>query len=271
METIILVIIFIFVIFSVIIRPLFIFLLSHPWITLILVAAGILASVTSKERKKNAFDRLIAENLPYIISFLFAKSGRKRDLVLNTKSVLQEHFEASTVRKIMSLLKKCNETGITDGEFNNACYNLASNLSYNARYQIFSILKQIIGNGTPDEINALNQIAVKLNLVFASSGSNYDSFYDFFRNFTGSEYSDSNSGNQNQYRSQNIDYDAYKVLGLTKDASNDEIKKAYRRLCKQYHPDKMADATDAEKAEAEKKIREIISAYDKIKQERPGL
>ena len=39
--------------------------------------------------------------------------------------------------------------------------------------------------------------------------------------------------------------DFYDILGVSKDASQDEIKKAYRRLSKKYHPD-LNDAADAE-------------------------
>lgn len=254
----------------IVIKPLFAFIIVHPWITLVLIALGLAISATSKERKRTAFDRLIAENLPYIISFIIAHSSRKRELVLNAKSVLREHFEDGTVRKMMALLKKCDESGVTDGELSAACFQIASNLNYSSRYQIYTILQQIVGEATADEQNALKLIAIKLNLANAG-GNAYQSFYDFFRDFA-EGYSESyEGGQQRQYRQPNIDYDPYKVLGLTKEASNDEIKKTYRRLCKQYHPDKMADASESEKAEAEKKIREIISAYDKIKQERPGL
>ena len=45
----------------------------------------------------------------------------------------------------------------------------------------------------------------------------------------------------------------YETLGVTKDASPDEIKKAFRRLASQHHPDKGGDT---------KKFQEIQAAYD---------
>lgn len=54
--------------------------------------------------------------------------------------------------------------------------------------------------------------------------------------------------------------DPYKVLGISRDASDDEIKQAYRRLAKQYHPDRNpGDATAA------KKMQEVNAAYEQIK------
>lgn len=59
--------------------------------------------------------------------------------------------------------------------------------------------------------------------------------------------------------------DPYKVLGVSPNASDDEIQKAYRRLVKKYHPD-----VNPGDENAEKKMREINAAYDQIRNIREG-
>ena len=54
--------------------------------------------------------------------------------------------------------------------------------------------------------------------------------------------------------------DPYKVLGVSPDASDEEIKRAYRRLAKKYHPDR-----NPGDQEAAKKMQEINAAYEQIK------
>ncbi|MDR3185761.1 MAG: molecular chaperone DnaJ [Christensenellaceae bacterium] len=54
----------------------------------------------------------------------------------------------------------------------------------------------------------------------------------------------------------------YEVLGLSKGASADDIKSAYRQLAKKYHPDVFATANAKEKSEAEKKFKDVQHAYD---------
>lgn len=60
--------------------------------------------------------------------------------------------------------------------------------------------------------------------------------------------------------------DPYRVLGVSRDASEDEIKKAYRTLSRKYHPD--ANVNNPNKAQAEEKFKEVQQAYDQIMKEK---
>lgn len=56
--------------------------------------------------------------------------------------------------------------------------------------------------------------------------------------------------------------DPYQVLGVSRNASDDEIKKAYRNLSRKYHPD--ANVNNPNKEQAEERFKQVQQAYDMI-------
>ena len=61
--------------------------------------------------------------------------------------------------------------------------------------------------------------------------------------------------------------DPYSILGVSRDASDEDIKKAYRKLSRIYHPD--ANINNPNKDQAEAKFKEIQQAYQQIIKEKP--
>ena len=59
---------------------------------------------------------------------------------------------------------------------------------------------------------------------------------------------------------ENKDY--YAILEVSKDATEDEIRKKYRSLAKKFHPDKWTNGSESEKNEAEQKFKDIAEAYE---------
>ena len=81
-------------------------------------------------------------------------------------------------------------------------------------------------------------------------------------------YSSQNSGSSYQrntsstYTTDKSKY--YSILGISRGASQDEIKKAYRKLAKEHHPDRFVNSSDSEKKYHENKMKEINDAYENL-------
>ena len=109
-----------------------------------------------------------------------------------------------------------------------------------------------------------------------SSGTfTQEEFEEFIRNafggsFGGSTYGNSSGGYRQggsyqrtgTYTSNRSRY--YRILGLKDGASQEEIKKAYRQLAKEHHPDKFVNASDSDKKYHESKMKEINDAYENL-------
>ncbi len=154
------------------------------------------------------------------------------------------------------------------------CSQIKCNTDYTTRYHMVDFL---FGLAAADssfckaENNVLRTIAQHL-------GINANDFISIYARHVGSRWSNytgygsgygrrSASGGSAGYgsTSQANLKDPYKVLGLGANATDEEVKKAYRRLAMKYHPDKVANMGEEIKKSAEAQFREINEAYEQIK------
>ncbi len=123
---------------------------------------------------------------------------------------------------------------------------ISLNMNNEARIQLLHYLTGIAmadGAVSSRELSVLRAIAVAMRLNFQES----EAIFAMFDNGTEA---------------------AYKILEIDSSASNDELKRAYKRLALKHHPDKVSNlGADVQKA-AEERFKSISEAYEKIKKER---
>lgn len=122
------------------------------------------------------------------------------------------------------------------------CSEMAMGMNYGQRLQLLNFLVMVAkadGSVPQSEITALRDVAQWMRL----QASEVDSML----NLGGDTLEE-----------------AYKVLGVSPSATDDEVKKAYRRLALEHHPDKVAALGEDIRKAAEKKFQEINAAKDKI-------
>ena len=125
-----------------------------------------------------------------------------------------------------------------------SCRQIYQNMSYEQRLQLLAFLCEIAradGNVPKSEIEALRWLASSLGL----NAKEVDSMLNL------------NSGAISLEA-------AYKVLEISPDATDDEVRKAYRKLALKHHPDKVATLGEDVRKAAEKKFQEINAAKDLI-------
>ena len=126
------------------------------------------------------------------------------------------------------------------------CAQIKSNMDHATRLQLLHILfglSQADGHVHPDEVKVIGTMSRYLGI----SQKDFESIQAMF------------------YKSTN---GAYKILEISATASDNEVKKAYRKMAVKYHPDKVQHLGDDFQKMAEEKFKTLNEAYQQIKRER---
>ena len=184
---------------------------------------------------------------------------RKSELAYVKRFLLQNYGEEHG-KEMLKVLQNLVQQDIP---INQVCQQIKVNTDYNTRYHMVDFLFGISGADGEfhqTELNMLRLIAQYLGI----SSNDYTSIYERQVGYRNSSYS-SNTRNTSYSK------DPYKVLGITREATDDEVKKAYRRMALKYHPDRVAGMSEEMQRSAAEQMKEINEAYDHIKSLRPGI
>ena len=141
------------------------------------------------------------------------------------------------------------------------CAQIQRHMDHPSRLQLLHYLFGIAasdGYVSPNEVNEIRKMAAYLYI-------NRQDFEAIQAMFSG--YNQRSSHQQATYNNYSTD-NAYKVLNLEKSASDDDIKKAYRKMAKKYHPDKIQHLGETHVKAAEEKFKVIKDAYEQLQAER---
>lgn len=135
--------------------------------------------------------------------------------------------------------------------------------NYETRLQILYFLfgiAQADGFVSADEVAQIEEIAY----YFHTNKPDYDSIKAMFTTYGGSRSSYKSGYNSSTQHTP----DAYAILGITPQATDAEVKKAYREMAKKYHPDRVITDDEAIKKGAEEKFKQVQQAYEQIARQR---
>lgn len=159
------------------------------------------------------------------------------------KDWFKRQFGEETAQEAILMLRDMLKKDIP---LSDVCRQISTNMEYNSRVQLLHILFEISasdGHYDKSEIRVIERIANYLNI----SNKDVESIRNMFIPSTDS---------------------SYKILEIDSSASDGDVKRAYRRMARKYHPDTVNHLGEDFRKTANDKFRKVNEAYEAIKKER---
>lgn len=159
------------------------------------------------------------------------------------KKFMVHNFGEDSAQEAIKMLRDLLKQTIPVDE---VCQQIKTNMNYSARLQLVHFLfgiAQADGKVAPEEQQLITHICNKMGI----GDKDFESIQAMFV--------------------PNTDGD-YKILEIDRSASDEEVKKAYRRMAMKYHPDKVSQLGEDVQRAAKEKFQRLSQAYENIKKER---
>lgn len=187
-------------------------------------------------------------------SYIIKADGKIMHSEMNcVRNFLRNNFGEQAVRQgediLLKLFEMQKQQGTTTFKetIRKSCVEISFHMNIGQRLQLLDyliIIAKVDGTVSPEEVYALKEVAAYLGL----SAQDVDSML-----------------NMEASSNQQIGLDeAYKILGISPNATNDEVKAAYRKMALKHHPDRVSTLGDDVREAAEKKFQEINNAKERI-------
>lgn len=187
-------------------------------------------------------------------SYIIKADGKIMHSEMNcVRNFLHNNFGEQAVRQgediLLKLFEMQKQQGATTFKetIRKSCVEISFHMNIGQRLQLLDyliIIAKVDGTVSPEEVYALKEVATYLGL----SAQDVDSML-----------------NMEASSNQQIGLDeAYKILGISPNATNDEVKAAYRKMALKHHPDRVSTLGDDVREAAEKKFQEINNAKERI-------
>ena len=132
-----------------------------------------------------------------------------------------------------------------DIDVEKVCAQIRDGVNYSTRLEMVHLLLELANSDGEFSLSEENVIA-RIVAGIGVSHADYESLAALYKRGKESDW-------------------AYKVLEIDSSATDDEVKKAYRRMAMKYHPDKVTDAAAEMRERATEKFRAVKEAYEHIK------
>lgn len=199
----------------------------------------------SYEAQRNGF----LFSLLVLAAYVIRADGRVMHSEMEVvRKFLRSNFGEQSVRQGEDILHRLFDEQKRQGEvaYRNTvagcCEQMVDNMSYSERLQLLdflAVIAKVDGRVVEEEIAVIKNISHWLGM----SSKDVDSMLNL-------------SGNSLE--------EAYKVLGVPPTATDDEVRRAYRRLALEHHPDRVAALGEDIRKAAERKFQEINEARERV-------